>query len=236
MVATTNNMRRLITMASAAVVLLITSHGDMLPLAMGFLAPVPTAARTQLVSPWSHPFSSSCAEPSPGTAAADTAPPKASWPTCEQTRRFFRANPRRTTTATTTCCAAADGAPAGAGAGAAADAAADNRLHDTGGGSAPSAVIAAAENDTEQEREATGPEVGGTSGRWGASAGLIPVEGLDGGDGVATTGAPSLAMSENGVAGGIAAAGGSLAHEFEWDAAAPWTEFEDWLLQDTYSR
>lgn len=78
------------------------------------------------------------------------------------------------------------------------------------------------------------PEVGASnSDSWGGG-GLIPSL-------AAAAAAPSPAVGEaNAVEAGAATEGwgvveGGSTRESEWEGAA-WTEFEDWLIQDTYSR
>lgn len=87
-----------------------------------------------------------------------------------------------------------------------------------GAGSAPSAVVAAEEEKQEQEEEGASDSSSSinSSSTWG-TADLIDV-GL--GEGRDRAGAVEQA----------------LGYELEWEAGAPWTEFEDWLVQDTFSR
>lgn len=104
---------------------------------------------------------------------------------------------------------------------------------DTGTGpstasSSPGAVASAAVvEDNKEHKEGGGvPEVGRNA-TWGG--GLIPVAAAVGAGDAGEAGATS---------GGWRVVERSLAREFEWEggAGAAWTEFEDWLVQDTYSR
>lgn len=220
-------------MALASVLLVVLRD---LPLVAGFLPPSNPATARLLLQPRSSPSLLSCAtvsisEPCPrsaggtATAAAECAGPstfpaaatassrsKFSW----QTRRTYHDR------ATTSLCS---GSPPGSiGSAPASDNRSSSppaeRLNDAAGGgggggagSAPSAVVAAEEDKTEQEEEGASDN---SSSTWGA-ADLITVGVGEGRD----------------RAGGVEQA---LGYEFEWEAGAPWTEFEDWLVQDTFSR
>lgn len=186
----------------------VSSHGDV-PLAAGFVAP--TAAPTLLRLPrWSHPVSSSHAgEPSSSLAGRC----RHSSAAAAHTRILRAPNCNYGRRTTTTCTASSPGGgddtlPAGG----------DGTVG-AGSASSPSAVITAAvaEEGTDQK--------GGGVGVVGAipDVALIP---LAAGAGAARA------------TGGWGSAEGSLARDVQWEGAegAAWTEFEDWLVQDTYSR
>lgn len=206
----------------------VTCPGDV-PLAAGFVPPIAAPALLRLPRGCHHPSSSSyeveqlssrltgrCRH---GSIAAPSAAVAA------HTRLFTAPNNcnyrvRRTIP---TCTAAASSSSG------------DDNLPGTGGegtaaagstsaaaSSSPSAVITAAEEGNEQK--GGGEAVGSTS---NPEAGLIDPFVVAPGAGAARA-AP----------GGWGAAAGSFASDFEWEGAegAAWTEFEDWLVQDTYSR
>lgn len=223
-------------MALASVLLVVLRD---LPLAAGFLPPPPNPATARvLLHPWPSPSplpslkksrSDRCPRTLDGTAAAplscagsSTFPAAATTP--KGSRSEFSWQTRRTyhhrATTTTSCSSSSGGA--GTGSAPASDERSSSpsaeRLHDAAGGgvgagSAPSAVIAA--EDDSKEQEGGSSESSSTSWR---AAETIPVALGQGGGGKAD------------------AVDQVLGYQFEWEAGAPWAEFEDWLLQDTYSR
>ena len=102
----------------------------------------------------------------------------------------------------------------------------------------PGAVASAAVVEESKERKGGGgvPEKVqvGRNGTWGGGGGLIPIP--------VAAAAETAAAGDGGEAGAASGVWGvaerSLESGLEWesDAGAAWTEFEDWLVQDTYSR
>lgn len=240
-----------------AVMLLLFECQDITPLAAGFLAPVPASTRTQqqqqqqlqllpAVSS-SHAERRSCRHATaPAVEAALTA-------FNNRRERRQRVPVRRRTTPTTTavsCRASIEDASSPA---------TGSRLHDAGAGAgtgtgvgvgsaAPSAVIGSAtastaENEKKEKEEAEGEEQeeqrdgGGSwsSARLIPAAATIPVVEVEGETAVRGTGVSAAVAASD---AGFAAVEGSydVVGLLPEGDVAPWTEFEDWLLQDTYSR
>lgn len=226
----------------------------LLPLAAGFLAPVPASTRTNQQHLLLPAVPSSHAERRPCRCRHATAP------TAEEALTAFNPRerqsgsrrqrvpvPRRTTTTTT----AASGVSCRASREDVSSPATDSRPHDAGAGAGvgvgsatPSAVISAAtastaDNEKEAEQEEQAGE--GKGGSW-SSTRLIPAATATAVPVVEVEGLGETAVRATGVSAAVVAADGGLAAmEGDYDAGlvgdvAPWTEFEDWLLQDTYSR
>lgn len=212
------------TTAAVAGVLLLLAHGEV-PQTSAFVPPTAAGALQRLPSRRHSAHSSREREASSlaghprqgGAAAANTR-------TTTAPNNCNLGRPRRSNRSIPTCCAASSSSVDDAGAG------------PSTASLLASAVSSAAVVEESKEREEGGgvPKVEvGRNATWGGGGGLIPIPvaaGVgtgagDAGEAGATSGAWRLV-------------GTSLKPEFEWedDAGAAWTEFEDWLVQDTYSR
>ncbi|CAM9618415.1 unnamed protein product [Ectocarpus sp. 6 AP-2014] len=198
------------TAVAAALLLAHHRHGNMPPLAAGFVAPTPIAAQPQRrLPPWCEPVSFPPAWDSSRPVPASSKPPASN---CNY--RSCAVRGVRPTSATTSHAGAS---PSGS-------STPKTGANGPGAGSAtsssPSAVVTQAVEGSEHP-------AGGF-----ANGALIPLS-AEGGSSSGAEGATAVRVGKWGEA-----AEGNLAGEFEWEggAEAAWTEFEDWLLQDTYSR
>lgn len=196
--------------AVAAVLLLAHHrHGNMPPLAAGFVAPTPNAVQPQRrLPPWCEPVSFPPAWDSSRPALARSTPPASN---CNY--RSCAARGVRPTSATTSHAGAS---PSGS---STPKTGADGSGAGPATSSSPSAVVT-------QTVEGSKHPAGGF-----ANGALIPLAEEGGSSSSGAEGATAVDKWGE-------AAEGNLAREFEWEggAEAAWTEFEDWLLQDTYSR
>lgn len=243
----------------------------LLPLAAGFLAPVPASTRTHQQHLFLPALSSSYAERRPCRCRHATASAAEEALTTFKRRERPPASrrqrvsvPRRTTPRTTTTSAADTAVSCRASREDVSSPATESRPHDAGvgagagpgaGSASPSAVFSAAtatsstadnekeKKGAEQEQEEHEQRGEGEGGSWSstrlipAAATAVPVVGVGG------LGETGVRATE--VAAAVAATGeGFAAVKGGYDVVglmpegdvAPWTEFEDWLLQDTYSR
>lgn len=221
-------------------VLFVSFPGD-IPLAAGFVPPITASDLLGLPRSSYHPSSSSSSYPGeqPSSRLAAVQAPSAAVHTKLLTSpnnncNYHRYRGRRTIP---TCTAAVgssssssstgDDALPGAGGGGTVTAAGASSAATAVVSSSPSAVITAAEEEgNEQKGGGGGVVVGSTS---NPDVGLV--------DPFADV-APGAGAARAAAGGWAAAAAGSLAPDVEWEGAegAVWTEFEDWLVQDTYSR
>ncbi|CAM9753127.1 unnamed protein product [Ectocarpus sp. 4 AP-2014] len=195
---------------SVAAALLLAHHrqGNMPPLAAGFVAPTPIAAQPQRrLPPWCEPVSLPPAWDLSRPVPASSKPPASN---CNY--RSCAARGYRRSSATTSHAGAS---PSGS---STPKTGADGSGAGSATSSSPSAVVTQA--------------VGGSKHPAGGfvNGALIPLA-AEGGNSSGAEGATRVDKWGE-------AAEGNLAGGFEWEggAEAAWTEFEDWLLQDTYSR
>ena len=226
-----------------------------IPLAVGFLAPVPASTRTQqlLLPPNPHVSAvpPSHAERRPCRCRHATAEALTTFNRRDRYRQSQRQRvpvPHRTTATRTTkgvsCRASTEDASSSS-------PSPDSRPHDSGAGRgagvgsvASSAVITSSQDhDNEREKEEEEQaEAQNVAGNWSSSTRLIPAA-TAAAAARATAAADSVvdALGEAvGVSAPAVAAEGGFASTNGLGLVpgdnAPWTEFEDWLLQDTYSR
>lgn len=198
---------------AVATVLLLAHHrqGNMPPLAAGFVAPTPNAAQPQRrLPPWREPVSFPPAWDSSRLVPASSTPPASN---CN-----FRSSAARGVRPTSATTSHAGASPSGS---STPKTGADGSGAGSATSSSPSAVVAQA------AVEGSKHPAGGF-----ANGALIPLA-AEGGNSSGEEGATAVHVDKWGEA-----AEGHLVREFEWEggAGAAWTEFEDWLLQDTYSR
>ncbi|CAM9257630.1 unnamed protein product [Ectocarpus sp. 12 AP-2014] len=195
---------------AAALLLAHHRHGNMPPLAAGFVAPTPIAAQPQRrPPPWCEPVSFPPAWDSSRPVPASSKPSASNCNYRSCAARGVR--PTRATTSHAGASPSGSSTPKtdadGSGAGSATS-------------SSPSAVVTQAVEGNKHPADGF------------ANGALIPLA-AEGGNSSGAEGATAVRVGKWGEA-----AEGNSAGEFEWEggAEAAWTEFEDWLLQDTYSR
>lgn len=194
--------------------MLLLAHGDV-PQTSAFVPPTASGALQRLPS-WHHPVYSSRVRETSSPAGHRRQSGAA--PANTRTEAPNNCNFGRRASSIPTCCVASTSSGDDAGAG-------PSTASPLPGGVASAAVV---EESKERKEGGSVPEVGRND-TWGGGGGLIPVAAAvgtgDAGEAEATSGAWGVVER-------------SLEPEFEWEggAGAGWTEFEDWLVQDTYSR
>ena len=195
--------------------MLLFAHGEV-PQTSAFVPPTAAGALQRLPS-WHRPVYSSQARETPSPAGHR----RQSGAATANTRTAAAPNNcnfGRRASSIPTCCVASTSSGDDAGAG-------PSTASPLSGGVASAAVV---EDSKERKQGGNAPEVGRNA-TWSGGGGLIPVAAAVG------TGDTGEAEATSGAWGVVER---SLEPEFEWKggAEAAWTEFEDWLVQDTYSR